>query len=151
MQDATSTIACAFGPRGVPAVLKPVEVMGIEQARKWGVCTLNEFRQFMGLRKFESFEEWCGVTDVAVCLSPFPRPFELACMHLPSFAGEMLIPRYRKPPEGFMATSITSSCTSVCRLNRPSRPASVRVCALGIPSPALSSPMLSASLGAIGS
>lgn len=47
--------------------------MGIEQARKWGVCTLNEFREFMGLKKFESFEEWCGVSDVAVrFLSSFP-------------------------------------------------------------------------------
>ena len=66
LHKATKTIACGFGPRGIPAVLKPVEVMGIEQARKWGVCTLNEFRQFMGLKKFESFEEWCGVSDVAV-------------------------------------------------------------------------------------
>jgi len=66
LHKATSTTACGFGPRGIPAVLKPVEVMGIEQARNWGVCTLNEFRQFMGLKKFESFEEWCGVSDVAV-------------------------------------------------------------------------------------
>ena len=57
------------GPRGTSVVLKPVQVMGIEQVRKWGVCMLNEFRQFMGLRKFKSFEEWCGVSDVAVRLS----------------------------------------------------------------------------------
>jgi len=82
LQEATSTIACGFGPRGIPAVLKPVEVMGIEQARKWGVCTLNEFRQFMGLRKFKTFEEWCGVSDVAVRLSFFSPPFESACIPL---------------------------------------------------------------------
>ena len=68
LQDATRTIACGFGPRGIPAVLRPIEIMGIEQARRWGVCTLNEFRQFMGLRKFDSFEQWCPVSDVAVRL-----------------------------------------------------------------------------------
>jgi hypothetical protein len=33
-------------------------MLGIVQARQWGVCTLNEFRQYLGLRKFKSFEEW---------------------------------------------------------------------------------------------
>lgn len=26
------------------------EIMGIEQNRKWGVCTMNEFRKFLGLK-----------------------------------------------------------------------------------------------------
>jgi hypothetical protein len=59
--------------------MKPIELMAIEQAREWGVCTLNEFRQFLGLKKFESFEEWCSVGDVAVSrlLSVhIPRSFE---------------------------------------------------------------------------
>jgi len=25
--------------------------MGIEQARQWGVCTMNEFRKFLGLKR----------------------------------------------------------------------------------------------------
>jgi linoleate 10R-lipoxygenase len=38
--------------------LKIIEIMGIEQARKWGLCTMNEFREAMGLRKFKDFEDW---------------------------------------------------------------------------------------------
>jgi len=32
--------------------------MGIEQARAWGCCTMNEFRRYLGLKEFETFEEW---------------------------------------------------------------------------------------------
>lgn len=32
--------------------------MGMEQARRWGVCTMNEFRKYLGLKQFETFEEW---------------------------------------------------------------------------------------------
>lgn len=64
--DATDTMACAYGARGIPSVMKAVEVMGIKQARKWGVCTMNEFRQFIGLKRFESFEEWNPTGDIAV-------------------------------------------------------------------------------------
>jgi hypothetical protein len=27
------------------------EVMGLEQSRAWGVCTMNEFRKFIGLKR----------------------------------------------------------------------------------------------------
>jgi linoleate 10R-lipoxygenase len=40
--------------------------MGLEQARSWGVCTMNEFRQYLGLKQFESFEEWNPDPAVAV-------------------------------------------------------------------------------------
>lgn len=58
LQDATESPAGAFRARGIPGVLRLVEMLGIVQARQWGVCTLNEFRQYLGLRKFKSFEEW---------------------------------------------------------------------------------------------
>ncbi|KAF7304164.1 Heme peroxidase [Mycena indigotica] len=58
LQDATATPAGSFRARGVQKELKVVEVLGIEQARRWGVCTMNEFREFLGLKRFESFEEW---------------------------------------------------------------------------------------------
>jgi len=35
-----------------------IETLGIHQARIWGVCTMNEFRGFLGLKKFATFEEW---------------------------------------------------------------------------------------------
>lgn len=45
LQDATQHSAGAFKARGIPDSLRVVEIMGIEQARTWGACTLNEFRK----------------------------------------------------------------------------------------------------------
>ncbi|KAF9219282.1 heme peroxidase [Gyrodon lividus] len=58
LQDATEQRAGAFRARGCPAVMRVIEILAIEQGRKWGACTLNEFRSFMGLRPYESFREW---------------------------------------------------------------------------------------------
>lgn len=67
LQTATETPAGAYRARGHPAVLRAVEVMSIEQGRKWGVCTMNEFRQFLGLKPFATFEDWNkSVPGVAV-------------------------------------------------------------------------------------
>jgi hypothetical protein len=68
LQDATHASAADFGARGTPEVLRVIELLSIEQGRKWGVCTvsilrfvpfvslrlvplfkLNEFRKFIGL------------------------------------------------------------------------------------------------------
>ncbi|KAG8780137.1 hypothetical protein FRC12_023407 [Ceratobasidium sp. 428] len=58
LHDATENVSGAFSARNTPEVMKIVEVMGIMQARKWGVCTLNEFRKFIGLKPYESFKDW---------------------------------------------------------------------------------------------
>ena len=49
--------AGAFGARNVPHVLRLVEVLGIEQTRRWKVASLNEFREFFGLKKHKTFED----------------------------------------------------------------------------------------------
>ncbi|KAH7928581.1 heme peroxidase [Leucogyrophana mollusca] len=64
LQDATESPAGQYRARGTPAVLRPIEILGMEQARKWGVCTMNEFRKFMGLKQFDSFEEWNPDKDI---------------------------------------------------------------------------------------
>lgn len=68
IHDATEWTAGAFQARGTPEVLRVIEILGIEQGRSWGACTvrilvlvfmphlliarqLNEFRKFMGLRR----------------------------------------------------------------------------------------------------
>ncbi|KAJ7448053.1 heme peroxidase [Mycena latifolia] len=63
--DATESPASAFGAQGTPGVLKVIEIMGILQARKWGVCTMNEFRQFLGLKRFNDFEDWNPDPEIA--------------------------------------------------------------------------------------
>ncbi|CAL1694713.1 unnamed protein product [Somion occarium] len=58
LQDATDKPAGAYRARGTPEVLRLIEIMGMEQARKWGVCSMNEFRKFLGLKPFANFKEW---------------------------------------------------------------------------------------------
>ncbi|KAH7911753.1 heme peroxidase [Hygrophoropsis aurantiaca] len=58
LHDATEHPAGAFRARGVPDVMRAVEILGMEQARAWGACTLNEFRKFMGLKPYHTFKEW---------------------------------------------------------------------------------------------
>ncbi|KDR77934.1 hypothetical protein GALMADRAFT_244901 [Galerina marginata CBS 339.88] len=58
LQQATVRPASAYRARGTPAALRLVEILGIQQAREWGLCTMNEFRAFLGLKKFESFTDW---------------------------------------------------------------------------------------------
>lgn len=50
-QEATAHPAGAFKARGTPHVMRTVEIMTIAMARRWGVCTLNEFRKSLGLKR----------------------------------------------------------------------------------------------------
>jgi len=50
LHSATENPAGAYRARGTPGVLRIVEILGIEQARQWGVCSMNEFRKFLGLK-----------------------------------------------------------------------------------------------------
>ncbi|TFY60825.1 hypothetical protein EVJ58_g4902 [Rhodofomes roseus] len=56
--DATESPASAFKARGIPDALRVIEILGIMQSRSWGTCSLNEFRSFIGLRPYKTFEEW---------------------------------------------------------------------------------------------
>ncbi|KAK7052388.1 heme peroxidase [Favolaschia claudopus] len=58
LHNATSWRAGAYKARGIPEVLRVIEVLGIEQARRWGVCSMNDFRRFLGLKPYASFQEW---------------------------------------------------------------------------------------------
>ncbi|KAI5117214.1 hypothetical protein M0805_003501 [Coniferiporia weirii] len=64
LQQATWSSASAFKAHGIPEVLRVVEIMGIEQSRQWGACTMNEFRKFMGLKQFSTFKEWNSDPEV---------------------------------------------------------------------------------------
>jgi len=65
LHGATENPAGAYRARGTPGVLRIVEILGIEQARQWGVCSMNEFRKFLGLKKFKTFEEWNPDPEIA--------------------------------------------------------------------------------------
>ncbi len=53
-----------FGPRNIPQCLKSVEIMGIMQARKWEVGTLNDFREFFQMARHETFESVTGNVEI---------------------------------------------------------------------------------------
>lgn len=58
--------AHAFGAHGTPASLKVVDLLGQLQAREmFNVCTLNEFRRYLNLKPYETFEDWCSDKDTA--------------------------------------------------------------------------------------
>ncbi|KAG8939990.1 hypothetical protein FRC04_005695 [Tulasnella sp. 424] len=63
--DATEQPASAFKARGTPHVMRIIEIMGIQQNRDWGTCSLNEFRKFLGLKPYSTFEEWNPRKDIA--------------------------------------------------------------------------------------
>ncbi|KAF8344879.1 heme peroxidase [Amanita rubescens] len=46
------------GGRTAPDWAREQEIKKLEQARESNVCTLNEFRERLGLKRLESFEEW---------------------------------------------------------------------------------------------
>lgn len=68
ISDAIEDCAGQFGGRHVPAAMKPVEIMGIIQGRKWEVAGLNEFRKHFGLKPFETMEEINSDPEIAESL-----------------------------------------------------------------------------------
>ena len=84
--------AGSFGARSVPQCLRPVEMLGVLQARRWGVATLNEFRAFIGLTRHRTFEDINPDPQVAAALKSlygYPANVEL-------YAG--LVCEKTKPP-----------------------------------------------------
>ncbi|KAF7309764.1 Heme peroxidase [Mycena indigotica] len=65
LKNATDHPAAAFRARGTPASMRLHEIMGIEQNRQWGVCSLNDFRRYLGLKPYASFLEWNPNPEVA--------------------------------------------------------------------------------------
>ncbi|KZP27976.1 heme peroxidase [Athelia psychrophila] len=67
--DATEAPAGMFRANGTPLVLGFIDVRGIQRARDVGTCTMNEFREWLGLPKYTSFEEWNKNSKVAAAAS----------------------------------------------------------------------------------
>lgn len=65
LSDATEDVACAFGPRNVPLVMKLIETLGMQQARAWNVATLNELRKFFKLEPHRDFSDITKNEEVA--------------------------------------------------------------------------------------
>ncbi|KAB8078973.1 heme peroxidase [Aspergillus leporis] len=57
MKESMEDPAGCFGARMVPKALRVIEILGIVQARKWQLASLNETRDFFKLKRHETFED----------------------------------------------------------------------------------------------
>ncbi|CAF4606585.1 unnamed protein product [Rotaria sp. Silwood1] len=55
--DGCKNVSGAFGGQNTPVAFRNMEISGILHARSMGVCTLNEYRHFLHLKTYESFED----------------------------------------------------------------------------------------------
>ncbi|KAI0051062.1 heme peroxidase [Auriscalpium vulgare] len=92
LQNATESPASAFKARGTPEVLRVIEILTIEQSRAWGVCSLNEFRQFMGLKPYSSFEEWNPNKEIAAAAEALYHDIDNLELHAGMQAEESKVP-----------------------------------------------------------
>ncbi|KAF7308570.1 Heme peroxidase [Mycena chlorophos] len=71
LKNATESPAAAFGARGTPASMRLHEMMGIEQNRRWGVCSLNDFRRYLGLKRMLHFANLAHPVESSIAYSSF--------------------------------------------------------------------------------
>lgn len=111
----------SFGPRNVPICMKLVEVMGIEQARKWNVATLNEFRAYFGLIPHQSFRDITTNEQVANSLEALygtPDAVELYPGLVAEDAKQPMIPGSGLCPGFTTTTAILADATALVRGDR---------------------------------
>ncbi|KAF9524957.1 heme peroxidase [Crepidotus variabilis] len=82
LHDAIETRAGAFKARGIPECLRVIEIMGIEQSRTWGTCSLNEFRKFLGLKPYKKFSEWNPLPEIHTAAAALYRDIDNLELHV---------------------------------------------------------------------
>ncbi|GAA6055298.1 hypothetical protein JCM3770_004827 [Rhodotorula araucariae] len=119
--EATDNIAGAFKARAIPEVMRAIDMLGMEAARKtWRCCSINEFRRFLGLKEYKTFEEWNPDKDVAAAAERLYKhvdnlelyPGLMAEEPKPSMDGSGLAPGYS------ISRAILSDAISLVRGDR---------------------------------
>ncbi|KAI8717961.1 Linoleate 8R-lipoxygenase [Fusarium sp. LHS14.1] len=121
LKDAMEDPAGTFGARMVPKALKVVEVLGIIQGRKWQVASLNEFRQFFGLKKYDQFSEINSNPEIANILEKLYTDPDMVELY-PGLMIEDIKPA-RNPGSGIMPTysvgrAVLSDAVTLVRSDR---------------------------------
>ncbi|KAL8711250.1 MAG: hypothetical protein Q9220_004395 [cf. Caloplaca sp. 1 TL-2023] len=101
LRESMEDPAGAFGARNIPKHLRTVEILGILQARKWQVASLNEFRGFFGLKRHDSFESINPDPEIADLLRKLYDSPDMVELY-PGLFVEDAKPR-RDPGSGFTA------------------------------------------------
>ncbi|TDZ48293.1 Linoleate diol synthase [Colletotrichum trifolii] len=64
-KESVEDVAGSYGANRIPEVMRPIELLGIVNSRKWNCATLNEFREHFGLTRHGTFEDINPEPDVA--------------------------------------------------------------------------------------
>lgn len=105
----------------MPKALRAVEILGIQQARKWQVGSLNEFRKFFGLKPFETFEEINSDPEVADALRHLyehPDHVELYPGIVAEEAKQPMVPGVGIAPTYTISRAILSDAVALVRGDR---------------------------------
>ncbi|KAF9892006.1 hypothetical protein FE257_002970 [Aspergillus nanangensis] len=121
LTSATEEVSGSFGARNVPKVLRSVEIMGIQQARKWNVGSLNEFRKFFDLKPYQTFEEINSDPDVANSLRHLyeqPENVELYPGIVAEEAKPPMVPGVGIAPTYTVSRAVLSDAVALVRGDR---------------------------------
>ncbi|KAI9372316.1 heme peroxidase [Aspergillus egyptiacus] len=121
LTEAIESVSGSFGARNVPKVLRSVEILGIEQARRWNVGTLNEFRKFFDLKPYRSFEEINSDPEVADQLRHLyekPDYVELYPGIVAEEAKEPMVPGVGIAPGYTVSRAVLSDAVALVRGDR---------------------------------
>ncbi|GAB1194551.1 hypothetical protein APSETT444_003797 [Aspergillus pseudonomiae] len=121
LANATEDVAGSFGARNVPKCLRAVEILGINQARRWNVGSLNEFRKFFGLKPYETFKEINRNDEVAEALEHLyghPDYVELYPGIVSEEAKEPMVPGVGIAPTYTISRAVLSDAVALVRGDR---------------------------------
>ncbi|KAL4896758.1 heme peroxidase [Aspergillus ambiguus] len=121
LTSATEEVAGSFGARNVPKVLRAVEMMGIEQGRRWNVGSLNELRKFFKLKPYQTFEEINSdpsVADALRHLYDHPDNVELYPGLVAEEAKEPMVPGVGIAPTYTISRVVLSDAVALVRGDR---------------------------------
>ncbi|PLN78616.1 peroxidase [Aspergillus taichungensis] len=121
LSNASEDVAGAFGAKNVPKALRAMEILGIEQGRRWNVGSLNEFRKFFDLKPYESFEEINSDPEVAESLRNLydhPDYVELYPGIVSEEAKQPMIPGVGIAPTYTISRAVLSDAVALVRGDR---------------------------------
>lgn len=121
LKDATNEVSGAFGARHTPAVLRWIDCQGMRTARDvWRACTINEFRTHLGLKTFETFEEWNSDPAIAKAMEDLVGNPDNMPLHVGLMGEEAKQPRLGAGlcPNYTISRAILSDAVSLVRGDR---------------------------------
>lgn len=121
LTESIEDVAGAFGARNVPHIMRLVEVLGIEQCRKWKVASLNEFREFFALKPYATFEDINPNPEVANTLRQLydhPDYVELYPGLVAEADKEPMVPGVGIGPTYTISRAILSDAVTLVRSDR---------------------------------